>query len=184
MVRVLVVHAHPNRESLGAALRDAAIEGSRASCADVDLIDLYAEEFGLHVADDSLRAHVARLRSCDVLVLVYPTWWGAQPALLRSWFEQVWSHPHALGPGAPLRCSGERLANIRRLVTVTTHGSPKWINAVQGESGKHFLKRVVRPTLAPRARFDWLALYDLDHERPGVTHQFLARVREHLERSA
>lgn len=184
MVSALLVHTHPVADSLGAAVRDAAVDGLRRSGAAVDVIDLYADGFHMRCDDATIREHIERLRACDLLVLVYPTWWGAQPALLRSWFERVWSHSAALGPGAPLGTAGQRFSNVDRLVAVTTHGSPWWINAVQGESGKRFVRRTLRRTLAPRARVDWLAHYDLDHERLGDTQRFLERVSKHLARSA
>lgn len=181
MVNALVVHCHPCADSLGAAARDAVLDGLRAGGGTAQLIDLYASGFSARADDAVVRQHISMLRSCELLILVYPTWWAAQPAMLRSWFEQGWLR-HSFGPVSTGRGTAEHFVNIRRLVVVTTHGSPKWINAVQGESGKHFLQRRVRRTLHPRARVEWLALYGLDHEKPGDTERFLTRIRDRFAR--
>ena len=55
-----------------------------------------------------------------------------------------------------------RLKNVRRLVAVTTHGSSKWVNAVEGESGKRTLTRSLRAMCHPLARTTWIAMYGID----------------------
>ena len=66
----------------------------------------------------------------------------------------------ALPPGAdrvrPL------LHNLRRLVVVTTHGSPKRVNVVEGEPAKHLVGRQLRALCHPLARTRSLALYGMD----------------------
>ena len=80
--------------------------------------------------------YVHNLQWCDALVLVYPTWWGAQPAILKGWIDRVfmnevaWVLPEGEARIRPL------LTNVRRLVVLTTHGSGKFLNSLQGESGK------------------------------------------------
>ena len=178
-----MVHCHPCPDSLGAALRDAVLDGLGTAGATTHLINLYEEGFGPGADATVVAQHKAQLLACDRLVLVYPTWWGAQPAMLRSWFEQVWWQPAAQDAARSTGDNARRYRNITRLTAVTTHGSPKWINAVQGESGKHFLQRRLRRSLGRRARVEWMALYDLDHEKPGDTDRFLVRVRERCART-
>ena len=106
--------------------------------------------------------HARRLRAAEALVLVHPTWWGGQPAILKGWFDRVWAAGVAftLVPGSTRPRAG--LRNLRRLVVVTTHGSSKWTNALQGEPGKHLVGRGLRPLCHPLARTRWIALYGLD----------------------
>ena len=46
-----------------------------------------------HRAAPLVRAGGAALTStsawADALVLVYPTWWSGQPAMLKGWFDRV-----------------------------------------------------------------------------------------------
>ncbi len=196
-MRALVVHAHPLTESYGSAVRDAAVRGLTAGGHDVDLLDLYAEGFVAamtrrewlhHRTGDAPRppdvsAHGARLRAADALVLVYPTWWGGPPAILKGWFDRVWVDgvAYVLDPGAdrirPL------LRNLRRLVVVTTHGSPKRINAIEGEPGKRLVGRQLRVLCHPLARTRWVACYGMDTADDAARGAFLARVERRLARS-
>jgi putative NADPH-quinone reductase len=93
------------------------------------------------------------------------------------WVEGV---AYTLPPGAarvrPL------LRNLRRLVVVTTHGSPKRINVVEGEPGKHLVGRQLRALCHPLARTRWLALYGMDTAAEAERRAFLARVERRLAR--
>ena len=188
MTRALVVHCHPLATSLTAASRDRALAGLVRAGAEVRVRDLYAEGFVPELSADEHRAHLrpgpdpaitdhaTDLQWCDLLTLVYPTWWAGQPAMLKGWIDRVWVNGVAwdLPPGAArLR---PRLRNVRRLVAVTTHGSSKWVNALEGEGGKRTLTRTLRPLCHPRARTTWLALYGVDTCPPPRIERFLRRV--------
>jgi NAD(P)H dehydrogenase (quinone) len=195
-VRTLVVHAHPLAASFGSALREAAVRGLTAGGHDVDLLDLYAEAFSpamtseewLHhrhadaVRPADVRAHGARLRAAEAIVLVYPTWWGGPPAILKGWFDRVWVDgvAYVLDPDAdrirPL------LRNLRRLIVVTSHGSPKRINAIEGEPGKRLVGRQLRVLCHPLARTRWVACYGMDTAGDEDRRAFLTRVERRLAR--
>jgi NAD(P)H dehydrogenase (quinone) len=197
-VRALVVHAHPLDDSFVAAVRDTVVEALRRADHDVHLLDLYAEGFdprlttaehaghatGLmaRLDDEEIVRHVRLLQWAQVLVLVYPTWWGAQPAILKGWFDRVWIEGVAyhLPEGRTRIHPG--LRRIRRVVVVTTHGSSKLVNALQGEAGKHFVGRLVRTLVSRRARVRWIAQYDMDRSTPEIRAAFLARVTRELAR--
>ena len=101
-MRVLMIHAHPRADSYSAALREATLAALEAAGHEVELRDLYAEGFvatlsaaehavnGIAGANEAgIEDHVAALRCAEALVLVYPTWWGAMPALLKGFFDRV-----------------------------------------------------------------------------------------------
>lgn len=199
-MRVLVVSAHPSDTSLSAALRVAAIEELQTCGHEVRHIDLYAEGFdpvftayeriNHSVAADEklahlpeLAPHVDALRWCEALVLCYPTWWSGQPAMLKGWFDRVlmkgvaWDLPDGHDRLTP------KLGNIRRVVVVTTHGSSKLVNAVQGESGKRTAFRSVRLMCHWRARCAWIAFYGLDRATQRDRESMLRRVRRRIRRA-
>ena len=178
-MNVLVVSAHPSAQSLVAGLRGIVLTEAQRGGHTVRHRDLYEEGFSPvftpyerlnHVGDletkleqlPELRSHVDDLRWCDTLVLVYPTWWSAQPAIMKGWIDRVfmnhvaWVLPEGASRISPL------LTNVRRLVVVTTHGSSKIVNAVQGESGKRIAFRSIRVMFHPRVRTKWIAVYGLD----------------------
>lgn len=194
MTRALVVYCHPSESSYVAAVRDSVLSGLTAAGAEIRLTDLYADGFvpefsaderARHLApgtDPSIAAYADDLRWCDTLVLVYPTWWSGQPAMLKGWIDRVWVNDVAwtLPDGANRLQPG--LHNVRRLVAVTTHGSSKWINAIEGEGGKRTLTRSLRTMCHPLARTTWLALYSIDTASMRQRRAFLDRVERRLRR--
>jgi putative NADPH-quinone reductase len=195
-VNVLLVSAHPLADSYVAAVRSAAITGLESAGHVVDVADLDAERFDpclswrewearrgpVGPADwpDDVGAHAARLGRADALVLVYPTWWGAQPAILSGWLDRVWIDGVAFQRRPGSRRAVPRLRNIRHLVAVTTHGSPKWVNAVEGEPGKRVVLRRLRSCCHPLVRTRWIALYGVDRSDDAQRQAFLARVEREM----
>jgi putative NADPH-quinone reductase len=196
VTRALVVYCHPSNESFAAAARDRVLAGLARGGAEVRLNDLYAEGFdpafsaaerANHLvpgAEPSIASYADDLQWCDLLVLVYPTWWSGQPAMLKGWMDRVWVNGVAwtLPDGANrLR---PRLRNVRRLVAVTTHGSSKLVNAIEGEAGKRTLTRSLRTMCHPLARTTWLALYGIDNASDARRRAFLDRVERRITRLA
>jgi putative NADPH-quinone reductase len=104
--------------------------------------------------------------------------------MLKGWFERVWVHGVAAEVHDDGRPPSPLLTNIRRVVAITTHGSPKWLNSVQGESGKRFVKRSLRASINRRSRIEWIALYGVDRVDDGERQRFLDRVSRRIARIA
>ena len=176
-VNVLIVFCHPTHESFtGASLQRVLAGLATAASRRARIVDLYAERFRPELSIDEhgtaldrpsrrpdLRAgiagHIEHLQWAEALVFVYPTWWAGQPAMLKGWFDRVlvngvaWHLPDGADRIRPL------LTNIRRLVVVTSHGSTKFVNALEGEGGKRRRRRA-RAVHGDAARV--VALYDID----------------------
>lgn len=192
--RVLVVYCHPLGNSLIAAAHQRVISGLEASGADYRQRDLYEEGFQPELSADEHRTHVETtvasdiqphaddLRWADTLVFVYPTWWGAQPAMLKGWIDRVFAAGVAWELPAGSNRLVPRLRNIRRIVAVTSHGSSKLINSLQGEPGKRILFRSIRAMCHPLARTHWIALYGVDNGGDGTRQKFLERVEARIEK--
>jgi putative NADPH-quinone reductase len=187
-MRVLVVYCHPEPESLCAAARDRVLDGLETAQHEVRLTDLYADDFEPVLGDAERRAHdepgapaelqayADDLRWAEALVLVYPTWWSGQPAMLKGWFDRVWTAGVAWELPDGARTPRPLLRSLRRIVVVTTHGSTKLINSLQGESGKRTALRSIRSMCSRRTRTTWCALYAVDHSDEAQRAAFLERV--------
>ena len=194
-MRTLVIFAHPSPNSYASALCTAAVAGLRSGGHDIRVRNLYEEGFDpvlsasertAHFDDPATKPEIAThaddLRWCQALVLVYPTWWSGPPAILKGWIDRVWIKGVAwdLPPGAtrltPL------LRNIRRITVVTTHGSSKAINALEGEAGKRTAFRSLRVICHPLCRTKWLALYGIDRATGADRLAFLERVTRKLSK--
>ncbi|WP_210649003.1 NAD(P)H-dependent oxidoreductase [Nocardioides sp. SYSU D00065] len=144
----LWVHAHPRSDSLNGRLF---AEGVRALSTDFDVrtSDLYAQGFDpvLRESDlrpastggpiwqqledayasgslpDDIRSEQAKLAAAELLVLQFPLWWYAPPAILKGWFDRVltggFAHGDVDAQGLPRRYGDGGLAGRRALVVVT-----------------------------------------------------------------
>jgi NAD(P)H dehydrogenase (quinone) len=188
-VKTLLVYCHPEDGSFTSAVKDAAVSALLNAGHELRFTDLYAEGFdpvftaddhAKHLADPSTKPSIQRyaddLRWCESLVLVYPTWWAGQPAMLKGWIDRVWVNgiawelPRGSNRITPL------LRQLRRITVVTTHGSSKWINALEGEGGKRTVTRSLRVLCSRRCRTRWVALYNIDRAADDDRRRFLVRV--------
>ena len=183
----LVVFCHPVPDSFGAAVASQVVETLGAAGVECQLLDLYADGFSPTDADAStVTKHREALVGASGLVLVYPTWWSGLPAMLAGWLEQVMVGDSMPRPGRPGTSAATRdlLANLRYVAAVTTHGSSKFVNAVQGEAGLHFLRHGVHPLCPANCRMLWVAFYDSDRSSMADRRGFLARVDRRLRNLA
>ena len=168
MSRALVVRCHPLRECYIDAVHQRVLAGLAG--ADVATVDLYREGFRPESSIDETDGHVERhrdlLRWCDALLLVYPTWWAGQPAMLKGWVDRVW---------APAIEGGDRFTNIGQIVAITTHGSSKLVNMLEGEGGKRTVTRNLAPACGRGTRTRWIALYGIDRLGDARRSRFLDR---------
>ena len=192
-MNVLIVFAHPRPDSLSAALRDAAKSALEAAGHTVELHDLYAEGFRAELNAEestifrdrggdleSLRAHTEALRRADALVLVHPTWWFGMPAILKGWFDRVWSHGVAFQV-APNGIEG-MLTNIKRIAVVTTYGSPWWVIWWVGRIDRKLFRRGIAVLCGKGCKVEWLSLTRLDTRTRGECEGFVGRVKGHFAR--
>jgi NAD(P)H dehydrogenase (quinone) len=193
-MRTLVVTCHPLPDSFTAAVAERAVATLRGRGDELRVTDLYAEGFDpvftatereRHLdpgPDPAVADHAADLKWCERLVLVYPTWWSSQPAMLKGWIDRVWVKDVAFDLPPESNRVHARLHNVRRLVAITTHGSSKFVNSVQGEAGKRTLTRTLRAVCHPLARTTWIAMYGIDTATDEQCRAFLDRVERKLRR--
>lgn len=109
----LAVLAHPRRNSLTGQVTDLVCARLQPA---VDLLDLYREGFDPRMgpADEpdwqnhdkkystEVHAHMNRILAADEIVVVFPIWWSAPPAILKGWIDRVWNLGFAYGRREPL----------------------------------------------------------------------------------
>ena len=166
-MKVLFVFAHPEPRSLSASLRDVAIAELEAAGHEVQLSDLYAMGWkpqvdradfpalgpgerlmpiaaskaayagGTLTAD--VTAEIDKLIWADALILQFPLWWFAMPAILKGWVDRVYAYGFAYGVGEHSdrrwgdRYGEGRLSGKRAMLIVTAggwrqHYGPRGVN--------------------------------------------------------
>lgn len=192
-MKALVVVAHPVAASFTHALADAAVSGLRAAGHEVTVSDLYSlgfraamaadERVAYHTAqpvlDPLVAAQIELVTAAQILVFVYPTWWSGLPAILKGWLDRVMVE----NVGFRFNRRGKvrpALTNVRRVVGISTYGSPRLYVKAVNDNGRRILTRCLRLSTGLRTRRTWLALYGIDMSTDGQRGEFLERVRTAL----
>lgn len=159
-MHALIVFCHPEPNSFNGALKDVAVETLQHQGYSVEVSDLYTEGFDplerpSHYVEraepetflplteqrhayegDTLpadvRREVERLERADLVVLQFPLWWHAQPAMLKGWFDRVFVYG-GLYSGR-MRYDHGRFPEKKVMLSVTT-GAPAPTFTRHGRSG-------------------------------------------------
>jgi putative NADPH-quinone reductase len=194
-LRILLVYCHPVPTSFNAALFATVREVLTKAGHDLRVTDLYAEKFDpvmsraereIYLTDAAtlarnLAPHVEALEWAEALIFIFPTWYYGPPAMLKGWLERVWLPDRAFEvPKAKGDRARGKLTNIRRLVVVTTSGSPWWWLKVIRDPVKSLFKRGLRVLFHPHCRTIWLQLYSINSSTHSDRQAFLAKVEARL----
>jgi len=192
-MRVLVLYAHPVETSFNAVLQRAVVERLTERGHEVDLCDLYAEDFdprmtraerlGYHDVETNVTPvadYVERLKAAQALVLCHPVWNFGYPAILKGFFDRVFL------PGVSFTMQDGRvrpcLHNIGRLTVVTTYGGSRIRAVLAGDPPRKIATRVLRATIAPHAKITYLACYDMNRSSDESRQRFIRRVEQTMDR--
>ncbi len=104
----LVVYAHPNPESFNHAILETLTGALRAQGHEVRIRDLYTAPFDpvLRAADlraaaagrplpEDVRREQEAVAWAELLAFIYPLWWFDRPAVLKGWFDRVFTNGFA-----------------------------------------------------------------------------------------
>jgi len=145
MKKILVIQGHPDSHSFCYALAHAYREGAQTAGAEVKMVNL--AELGFN----PILTHGYRMPSplendlvqiqemitwAEHLVFVYPTWWGAMPALLKGFIDRV------LLPGFGFKYKADsiwwdRLLTGKTARLIVTMDSPVWYHWIMNRGQPH-----------------------------------------------
>lgn len=146
---ILVIIGHPNPDSFCAALSVAYGNGASAAGAEVRSLDLSQIQFNPNLSygyskrtelePDLLRAQEL-IHWADHLVFVYPTWWGAMPAILKGFIDRVFL------PGFAFKYRDnsnlwDKLLTGRTAHLLVTMDTPSWYNRLVYRRAGHEVMR-------------------------------------------
>ncbi|MBV1691924.1 NAD(P)H-dependent oxidoreductase [Novosphingobium sp. G106] len=142
-VKQLVVLAHPSAQSFCSSIARRWQERAERNHQICELRDLYRDGFdpvlrateqpgkiGFAPSADNV-AECRRLQDTEVLVFVYPVWFGSPPAILKGYFERVVGCGTAFKEGEQ---AAKALANVRVVQIATSASSEPWL-AEKGVKG-------------------------------------------------
>jgi putative NADPH-quinone reductase len=182
--RILILQGNPDPSGrrYGHALASAYVEGARTAGHTVRSIEVAALEFPLlrtkeqwekEDAPESIRRAQEGIAWAEHLLIVYPLWLGAMPAMLKAFLEQALRPGFAIGKSTGVGM-WKKLLNGKTAHVVVTMGMPapvyRWF--FRAHSLKNFERNILRfcgiapvrrsligsvETIEPRVRERWLA---------------------------
>lgn len=134
-MNILIVYAHPCRDSFTFSVKEALVEGLGSAGHTVVCSDLYAMHFcetmseaeyrreGFYEASQPVPPDVLeeqrKWNAADAVAFVYPVFWTEAPAKLVGWFQRVWTYGFAYGAQPTIK----PLSKALFLVTMGGSGS-------------------------------------------------------------
>lgn len=137
-MKTLVVYCHPYEGSFCHAILESLEAGAQKSGKQLDVIDLYKDNFNpvmsgrdllgfvKHQAvDEQAIDYARRMKQADHLILVFPIWWELMPAMMKGFIDKV------IFPGQTYEYTKSGLGmisslpNLKSTTVITTMNTPK-----------------------------------------------------------
>jgi NAD(P)H dehydrogenase (quinone) len=193
-LRCVLVHAHPLDKSLTRHFLDLTRRQLEAAGHTVETLDLYQAGFDPRLTAAERASHygpvfdhaaveneIEQLLRAEVLVIITPTWWFGPPAILKGWFDRVFAPGAAFDHSANFGPLTPRLNNLRHVITVTTLGSPWWVDWIaMRRPMRRILKTAIIGVCAPNARFSYLPFYAAERRDDRRVARFTRRLTSAL----
>jgi NAD(P)H dehydrogenase (quinone) len=167
-MKVLVVFAHPERQSFNGAMFQTALDTLTAAGHEVATSDLYAMQFDpvsgrhnfltlknpdyfkqqleeMHATEtygfaEDVEREMKKLEWCDLMIWQFPLWWFGLPGILKGWVDRVFAMGRTYG-GERLYANGV-FKGKRAMLSLTT-GGPQQAYLKAGFNGD--INAILRP---------------------------------------
>jgi putative NADPH-quinone reductase len=194
-MKVLLVLAHPLKNSLCHRLAGQVSEELRSRGHQVVLEDLYDHHFAPaltaterrrynepeYQAEEDMRLPIERLLAAQAVVVVFPTWWSGVPAILKGWIDRVWVPDIAFDHREDVSVLKPLLGDLRYLLAITTLAAPWWLDwFLLGRPVMKMFKYALLPSCAKNCRFTMLSLYRSGETGEARIRRFAARISRSL----
>lgn len=160
-MNILILHSHPESRSFSSTLKDVAVNHFSQQGHRVVLKDLYAMGFNpvgspndfkqlsnphyfnymkeqmnaflTNNYEDDLLEEMNALQEAEFLLLNFPLWWTSFPAILKGWFDRVFSFGFAYNPKDKKYSSGAFVG--KKAMCCITCGASQEAYSENGEHG-------------------------------------------------
>jgi NAD(P)H dehydrogenase (quinone) len=188
-MRVLVIFAHPTRQSLCGSILSAALDELAVASCEVELLNLYSEKFDPVLQESEWRAYeqapghsiqpyVEQLKRNDGLICIFPTWNYGQPAILKGYIDRVWKPNVAFRIDTSRAVHFDQFDNLKFFIVATTFGASWLVNTWCGNPSRRAVAGGLRRHFPRRSSFAWLPIYNMDKPSLPRVERYLAGVRK------
>jgi len=188
-MNVLVLYAHPYNKSFNHAILEEVVEGLKEAGHAYEVVDLYdinfnpvlsANDFILmqqgNVADD-VAEQQKKVTWADGIICIHPIWWENHPAILKGYFDRVFS----VGFAYQVLETGETkgLLDVKKALLITTAGGSEeeaWCDGID------ICKRIFEDqrtfTFCGIPQFNHEVFYNVIMCEDAVRKEYLKKARE------
>jgi NAD(P)H dehydrogenase (quinone) len=133
-LEVVVVIAHPKKESLSYGLLQAFLKGLPTHHK-ATVIDLYKDKFDpilrtvqrSETLDPEVEHYQGLLKKADWIIYIFPIWWFRTPSILEGFFDKVMTAGFAFKYRQITRTFGVPVPLLNKnTIVIETYGSPRW----------------------------------------------------------
>ncbi|VAW20237.1 NAD(P)H oxidoreductase YrkL @ Putative NADPH-quinone reductase (modulator of drug activity B) @ Flavodoxin 2 [hydrothermal vent metagenome] len=189
-MKCLIVNAHPLPKSLCVHLRKQVQKQLLQAGHQVEVEDLYEVGFKPSLSEKERHSYyeqqykmagvadqALKLVNTQVLILIFPTWWFGFPAILKGWFDRVWSPGIAFDHAKDFAPIKGRLNKLKHVLVITSLGSPWWVDwLIMRRPVKRIIKHGLVGACAPHAKVNFLSIYQAENLPPEKIKSFLMRI--------
>ncbi|UHA73990.1 NAD(P)H-dependent oxidoreductase [Paenibacillus sp. 481] len=137
----LVLYAHPNPQSFNHAILETVTNKLKANGHEVEVRDLYAMNYNPVLTGNDFEGYASGnlpediateqkwVTWADHIIVIYPVWWTGLPAILKGYFDRVFSHGFAYRYTAT---GIDKLLSGRSATLFTTQGNAAELYELNG----------------------------------------------------
>lgn len=160
-MKFFVLYAHPDPNSLNASLHRDTVQILKDLGHDVTVSDLYdmkwksvadyddlgdlpetenyTDDSGIATRNKTLSpdilAEQAKIASADAVIVQFPLWWFSMPAIMKGWFDRVFTNGFGYGTTRDWPRYGNGVLQGKRVLTMVTMGAGAASVSERGVSG-------------------------------------------------
>ena len=139
-MKTLIVYAHPGKKCFTRSVLDNLLTGLKETGHEIILSDLYAMNFRAEMSaeeyeregnvrldlpvPEDVAAEQKKLARADLVIFLYPLWWSDCPAILKGWFDRVYTVGYAYGYNEEGHADGV-MKKIKKGLVICTAGHPE-----------------------------------------------------------
>ncbi len=139
-MKTLVIYAHPEHKGHCSTILDNVKKNI-----DCEILDLYKIKFNplLTPQEYAIKPKVMfkgiqqKIAKADNLIFIYPHWWGGMPAILKGFFDRVFTHGFAFKFEGDMP---EGLLTNKKAIVFKTYGGPFIFQLLMGNHDAHVIK--------------------------------------------
>ncbi|MFC0272183.1 NAD(P)H-dependent oxidoreductase [Metabacillus herbersteinensis] len=133
-MNTLIIYAHPSKESFNSSIKDQVIKELQRKKNEIKIRDLYQLNFNPILTEDDftsfaqnkvpkdVQAEQSAISWANHLVFIYPTWWIGMPAILKGYFDRVFTNGFAFRHS---KDGPQGLLNGKKVIIIQTTGQPE-----------------------------------------------------------